>query len=606
MTVPNDTFHRPGNHILGAGVVYFSTSDGGPERPIIETDQLTLNTVQETVKRKSSVDGPAHTEDEEVVSVERTLTIGTSDIIEKNLGLYFGELDTEDVASASGTKTITSPNAGEWFQIVEHPQPVSVSSVSIMTSPGELTEGVDYQLDLQRGRIQFLVDGYSSVDVDYEAEGTRVLTVGPQKVVRGQLRFISDPTQGTGYDLYFPNVVLKPSSSMEFKSRAEWMRIGLEIQVLGSILEMVESTSAVVSSPPVVVIISQSEPLTISASYPVDVEGATIEFDATRRGGSKEIDIDYAGDPSNFTVDSEGNVDVVLADTDTNVTLGTYDGVLKVTDGSSNEDSQSIVIVVQARETVDLGDVDAPDLVATPVATECITSPDSDVPTEGHHFCEVVTDEIGIEADCIIHHPTWDASAPIENVGTGSNGSIVGTVSLEQTPPADSGLLHSVDHSGGGRLETPDTLDTGSDSFTVLIWFQGSVGGADGIWGKSVGGSERCTAYTQSSANTIRFDLFDGSNLARVTASGFLDSAWHAMVCRVDWSTEEMEMWIDGTSQGSASISSVALSDSSAQDFRWASSYYIGSPIPKSAGPYAFNVALSDADCARLSEGTVS
>ena len=365
MTIPTDTFHTPGNHVLGAGVVYFSTTDGGAERPIIQTDQLSLQTEVETVSRQDSVDGPRHVDDVEIVSVRRTLIIGTNDVIDKNLGLYFGEFATEDVASASGTKDIASPDAGEWFQITPHPQPLSVSSVATSV---ELVEGVEYQLDLQRGRIQFLESFLdSTVTVTYEAEGTRVLTVGPKKAVRGQLRFISDPTAGTGYDLFMPSVVLRPSGAIDFKSRSDWMRIGLEIEVLGSILEMVAQSAAVVSSPPVVVTISQSEPLTISAAYSVDVEGATIEFDATRRGGSKEIDIDYAGDPSSFTVDA-GDVDVVLEAADTNVTLGTYDGVLKVTDGDSNVDEQEIVIVVLERETLDLGTLHT-NLVDTSSAT---------------------------------------------------------------------------------------------------------------------------------------------------------------------------------------------------------------------------------------------
>ena len=274
MTIPTDTFHTPGNHVLGAGVVYFSTTDGGAERPIIQTDQLSLQTEVETVSRQDSVGGPRHVDDVEIVSVRRTLIIGTNDVIDKNLGLYFGEFATEDVASASGTKDIASPDAGEWFQITPHPQPLSVSSVATSV---ELVEGVDYQLHLQRGRIQFLESfPNSTVTVTYEAEGTRVLTVGPKKAVRGQLRFISEPTAGTGYDLFMPSVVLRPSGAIDFKSRSDWMRIGLEIEVLGSILEMVEQSSAVVSSPPAVSVPSPGAQTT-DALFEIEFNGTAFK-----------------------------------------------------------------------------------------------------------------------------------------------------------------------------------------------------------------------------------------------------------------------------------------------------------------------------------------
>lgn len=218
---------RPGNHILGAGVVYFDDGDG--ERPIVEADQLAMLVEVERIERWGSIDGPLELLESAPTRVRRTLTIGTHDIIVENLALYFGgETSTPTMSSSYSA---TSTRANRWYQCTDIPAPFTVSSV---TFANEVTpvEGTHYEVDEDLGRIQVLQDGLGQMDVTFSADDVDLLTIG-QAQVAGGVRFLADNTVGAARNLWFPSCVIYPSDPIGWKSRSDYTRIGLTIEILG-------------------------------------------------------------------------------------------------------------------------------------------------------------------------------------------------------------------------------------------------------------------------------------------------------------------------------------------------------------------------------------
>lgn len=225
----SNDFWRPGNHVLGAGVVYFD--DGNGERPIIETDQFTVLVEAETAERWGAVDGPVQLVDARIVRVRRSATIGTTDIIAENVAMLFG---AEEVTAVAMGTTYNAPStaAGLWYQCTSVPGPFTLTSV-VFTNELTPVLGEHYDLDATRGRVQVLEDGLGELDVEFTASAVSLLDLQPQVEVRGALRFLADPTRGDGFDFYFPSVVIRPGGPLDTKSRSDWMRLGLDIDILG-------------------------------------------------------------------------------------------------------------------------------------------------------------------------------------------------------------------------------------------------------------------------------------------------------------------------------------------------------------------------------------
>ena len=237
-------FWRPGNHVLGAGVAYFD--DGAGERPIIETDQFSLNVEAETAERWESIDGPRQVVDSKIVGVRRTIIIGTTDLIRQNLELYFGA--TRRTALAVGASySASSTGAGLWYQCTALPQSFTLDSI-VFANEAAPVEGTHYNVDLTRGRVEVLEDGLGQLDVTFTASAVDALDIAPQAEVRGGLRFLADPTRGKGIDAWFPAVVLRPAGSLDFKSRTDWSRLGLEIEVLAEPRTSTRTTMALTST----------------------------------------------------------------------------------------------------------------------------------------------------------------------------------------------------------------------------------------------------------------------------------------------------------------------------------------------------------------------
>jgi hypothetical protein len=95
-------------------------------------------------------------------------------------------------------------------------------------------------------------------------------------------------------------------------------------------------------------------------------------------------------------------------------------------------------------------------------------------------------------------------------------------------------------------------------------------------------------------------------NLARITTSGsYDDGSPHSLCIRSSYPLNEIEMWIDGTSVGSASTIAVNLAAGTTTDYRLNSSYVASPGVVRHGGPTIWNVALSDTNCALMAAGAV-
>jgi hypothetical protein len=225
-----DFLNRPGNHILGAGVLYFD--DGSGERPIIETDSLTINVEVERVSKLLALDGAVVAGASRPISIRRWIATQSLDIMLDNLVAFFmGDASVDPIDDDQ--VVFPETKKGRWYQCTPHPMPFTIDDI-FFEEEAAPEEGVHYQVDYARGRIQVLEDGLGELTVDYEVEEESTVDVVSMAdtEVRGSLRFLSDPTTGAGWDLYCGQVIMRPGGPVEMKARSEWMRLPFEIDIV--------------------------------------------------------------------------------------------------------------------------------------------------------------------------------------------------------------------------------------------------------------------------------------------------------------------------------------------------------------------------------------
>lgn len=189
-----------------------------------------------------------------------------------------------------------------------------------------------------------------------------------------------------------------------------------------------------------------------------------------------------------------------------------------------------------------------------------------------------------------------------DSSGAGNDGTYQGVI-LGQ-PALVAGFDYSV--LGPGYITAPYTIaDPAVDDLTVRFDFQTTapVTANTGLFGRLSG--QRFEVYFIAGGQ-IRFDVFDGANLARITtAATYDDGLPHSVCIRQDNSLLEIEMWIDGISIGSFTTAAVSLTPGTTTDFRFNSAYIAGPGVNFHGGPTIWTVALSDADCALMAAGAV-
>lgn len=233
------------NYTLGRGRLYFDDGDG--ERYIGNTPEFNLSTSTEFLEHYNADEGLRNRDRNIVVQIDYSGSLTTDHISPENLAMLFmGEAATLTQAELTGeTDTFDEGKAYHWYQLgTDDANPAGkrmVSNVSVSADPDgtatSATEGDDYELDAERGRLQVL-EGGALDGVDFEVtydvdEATRSQVVSGAKQVTGKLRFVSANPEGAGEqrDYFMPAVTLSANGDFALKAEQDWQAIPFSLEI---------------------------------------------------------------------------------------------------------------------------------------------------------------------------------------------------------------------------------------------------------------------------------------------------------------------------------------------------------------------------------------
>jgi len=231
------------NYTLGRGELYFD--DGSGERYIGNTPEFTLSTATETLEHYNSDKGLRNRDRNIVTQVTYSGSFTTDHISPENLAMLFmGTADTLTQSALTGESDVfDSVSPMLWYQLgTSDAAPAGVRGVSNVSVEGAgattLTEGSDYELDAQLGRLQILPDGNvsdgDSITVTYDVDATtRSQVVSGTKQVNGKLRYVSFNPEGAGAqrDYFMPSVTLSANGDFALKAESDWQAIPFSAEI---------------------------------------------------------------------------------------------------------------------------------------------------------------------------------------------------------------------------------------------------------------------------------------------------------------------------------------------------------------------------------------
>lgn len=200
---------------LGRGIVYFAELDTvtnlpGAWRDLGNAPEFNITVALETLKHFSSRQGLKVTDAEVTLSQDVGFTFKLDEINHENLALTFSgtqaALTNASVAGFAEHTMIDSVEMGRWYDIVNasnvRAYDVALANLTVELSgtvDTALVEGVDYDLDIEMGRIFIRADGIvvvagDSIDVTLAAaagaNGVDEVLALTQTAVVGALKFI--------------------------------------------------------------------------------------------------------------------------------------------------------------------------------------------------------------------------------------------------------------------------------------------------------------------------------------------------------------------------------------------------------------------------------
>jgi len=202
---------------LGRGIVYFATLENGlptAYRDLGNAPEFNISVEVETVEHQSSRAGLRVVDKEVVISQKISLSITLDELNFENLATFFSggqatHVNPATLIQAQFELIDTTPGVtlGRWYDITNAAGERAygfTSTSAVVVSNGdddtELSEGVDYDLDAEMGRIFLRTDAVDiaagdALDVEWTADGTidnvsevQALTTS---AIIGALKFIS-------------------------------------------------------------------------------------------------------------------------------------------------------------------------------------------------------------------------------------------------------------------------------------------------------------------------------------------------------------------------------------------------------------------------------
>lgn len=247
------------NYTLGKGELYFALKDPVTgqlhgERYLGNTPEFNLTFESEDLEHFSSDRGIKELDKSVILQITRSGSLTTDNVSPKNVALFFfGSTDALTVAQATKTDEVIGSAAlgvevGMFYQLgqtalnptgsrkIIYPGAAG-TAFSLKKGTTELVLGVDYLLNAELGRIEFLsggavVDGDKTIKATYTvAASTRTRIISGSAPVEGALRFIAYNPVGDNVDYYLPSISLSPNGDYALKGE-EWQQIPMKVKVL--------------------------------------------------------------------------------------------------------------------------------------------------------------------------------------------------------------------------------------------------------------------------------------------------------------------------------------------------------------------------------------
>lgn len=235
------------NYTVGRGEMYFAEFVAGTtvrtgERYIGNTPQFNITVATTKLDHFSSDRGIKTKDDSVTTQVDRTATLITDAISPDNISLFlFGDKSVISVASLSNqSESFISLKQGFLYQLgqsLSRPSGVRRLDNFSVTSHPLATSGVDYLVDLDRGRFEVIQDSLillnnTTITVKYDIlPSSRDAIKFGNIEKRGELRFVSFNSKGDSFDYFFPYVKLAPNGDFAMKGD-EWQQIPLNVEII--------------------------------------------------------------------------------------------------------------------------------------------------------------------------------------------------------------------------------------------------------------------------------------------------------------------------------------------------------------------------------------
>jgi len=250
------------NYTLGRGEVHFArfvgeTQNPAGERYLGNTPEFSLTIEQEVLDHFNSDHGIREKDESIALQVNRTGSFVTDNIDVENVALFFfGSTSTVTEAGQTVTGEVVGPvEQGLYYQLgISSTRPAGAKGIvgppddsnsagaflvaenDSNSSAVELSEGTDYTMDYELGRL-YIVPGGNIADgttltANYVIKpSTYDRVISGSQPVEGVMRFISFNPTGRDIDYYFPWVKISPNGDYALKSD-EWQQIPFNLEVL--------------------------------------------------------------------------------------------------------------------------------------------------------------------------------------------------------------------------------------------------------------------------------------------------------------------------------------------------------------------------------------
>lgn len=241
------------NIVLGSGHVYFDEfSSSGKltgEVYLSETPGFEVAMASESIDVDSSDTKTAEVIASIATKITRSATLSVKSMSADVYRLFLvGEISQKSVPG--GTSSDDPINDGEgvtkgkWYQLgissTERTGARNITALIITEKGGASTTydvDDDYIPDLSLARIYIVPAGAIPDGTVIEADFTEVASTWEEissqdtGIKRGAIRYIADNTFGENRDLYLPDVFLKPSGSIAFKSRDTVQEVSFDLSI---------------------------------------------------------------------------------------------------------------------------------------------------------------------------------------------------------------------------------------------------------------------------------------------------------------------------------------------------------------------------------------